>query len=104
MNCVYGGGETYVKPQEAFVDTTSTTTMKMSLPFTEPPPNCILNQGGDLWSPNKECSSDCIIGFVKLEFPDFCCCYFIEEWNQRNFVLNNIYIYLLTRVNERINQ
>lgn len=64
MNYVYGGGETFIK-------TTSTSV----------PPSCLFNQGGDLWSPNKECFSDCIIGSVKLEFPDFCCCYFIEDQN-----------------------
>ena len=65
VSYVYGGGDAFIEPQ---VPSSMT-----------PPPNCVLNQDGDFWSPNKECSSDCINGFVKQEFPDFCCCYYIEE-------------------------
>ena len=78
VNCVYGGGETFIETHEALVEKASTIALEISSPSTPPPPDCLLNKDGDFWSPNKKCSFDCIIGAVKLEFPDFCCCYYID--------------------------
>ncbi|CAO1364082.1 unnamed protein product [Diamesa serratosioi] len=65
-------------PETTKAITTTLLTLSTNLSDVPVPPACVFDDKGDFTSENKKCLRECPEHFIKLDYPEFCCCYLIE--------------------------